>query len=113
MAVAVGGVGATGAGITRGCAQAARTQATRTGLTYQRTRVIAGVALSDPYLCRLPVRSTRSNVNGLDPRDLLSLARAVRARSDSEVRRSFVLHVPGASRVPIRDMTTARIPRID
>jgi hypothetical protein len=52
-------------------------------------------------------------VNGLDPRDLLSLARAVRARSDSEVRRSFVLHAPTSLRVPIRDMTTVRIPRID
>jgi hypothetical protein len=43
----------------------------------------------------------------------MSLARAVRARSDSEVRRSFVLHVPFSSRVTIRDMTTVRIPRID
>jgi hypothetical protein len=43
----------------------------------------------------------------------MSLARAVRARSDSEVRRSFVLHVPHSLRVTIRDMTTVRIPRID
>jgi hypothetical protein len=61
----------------------------------------------------MPGRSTRTNVNGLDPRDLLSLARAVRARSDLEVRRSFVLHVPFSSRVTIRDLTTVRIPRID
>jgi hypothetical protein len=43
----------------------------------------------------------------------MSLARAVRARSDSEVRRSFVLHVPYSERVTLRDMATIRIPRID
>jgi hypothetical protein len=70
-------------------------------------------ALSDPYLGPFWTRSTRSVVNGLDPRDLLALARAVCARSDSEVRRSFVLHAPHVTLVPIRDMTTVRIPRID
>jgi hypothetical protein len=49
----------------------------------------------------------------LDPRDLLSIARAVHARSDHSVRRSFLLYAPRPPRASLVEMTTVRIPRID